>query len=234
MVTVLLHGAVLGGAWALTKMDDAHAERTKLDEPIAIEAGLARRAKKGGKKSNLPQKDLAPAVKPDAEKVAVDGAKAKDPGQPPDPKKDKEKPSPADVDPNATFEKFRNAAARGETAGGGGADDSTQTGADDGSEWGTLDSMKGDPYVGELVGRMTTNPELTVPSIVQGGNLETWGCVKLNADGKIVDRELPDEHRSADRSFNRAVEERLKQTTDMDQPAPKHLVGRWLCVPYRY
>ena len=232
IVTVLLHVGVIGGGWALGSMDSSHEERAKLDQPIAIEAGLARRAKKGGKKSKLVSKDLAPAVKPDAEKVAFDGAK-KTPTAPPDPKK-KDQPTPEEVDPAATFEKFRQAGARGEATGEGGTDDGNQTGASDGSEWGTLDSMKGDPYVGELVGRMTTNPDLTVPSIVPAGGLETWGCVKLNAAGKIVDRELPEEHRSANKSFNRAVEERLKQTSDMEQPVPKHLVGRWLCVPYRY
>lgn len=232
LVTVLLHGAVVGGAWGLGSSGMSAADRARLDEPVVIEAGLARRAKSGGKKSRLPSKDLAPAVKPDAEKVAIDGAKSS-PTTPPDPKP-KDRPTAEEIDPAATFEKFRQAGARGEATGQGGADDGNQTGAADGSEWGTLDTTKGDPYVGELVGRMTTNPDLTVPSIVPAGGLETWGCVKLDGSGKITDRELPDEHRSANKSFNRAVEERLKQTSDMEQAAPKHLVGRWLCVPYRY
>ena len=225
-VTLLVHGAVVGAVFGMGLYDKSHAERrAKLgDEQYeAIEAGLARRSKTAKKKSALPQKDIAQKVKPEVEGVATN------PDIAPKEKPDKPKARPDLVDPSATMDKFRDGTAPGV------APEEEIAGANDGSEWGTLDTSKGDPYVGELVGRMTTNPDLMVPSVVPtGDNLETWGCVKLAKSGKIVDREIPDEHKSKNRAFNRAVEERLKATTDMDKEAPAKLVGRWLCVPYKY
>jgi hypothetical protein len=107
-------------------------------------------------------------------------------------------------------------------------------GSDDGSEYGTLERAKGDPYIGELIGRMTT--EFVVPTVVSDRKLNTWGCVKLDADGKISDRALDPEHKSRSHAFNSAVEARLKLTTDMEQPVPerlkKMLVGKFVCATY--
>jgi hypothetical protein len=226
VVTVIVHAAVAGAVFGMGLVESRRGDRgNKLgdDQYEAIEAGLARRSKTAKTKSKLPQKDMTQKVKPDVQGVAMD------PDKQPTKKDDKPKATPDLVDPSSTFDKFRSGTSPGE------APDETITGDAEGSEWGTLDAMKGDPYVGELIGRMTTNPDLTVPSVVPTGeNLETWGCVKLAKSGKIADREIPDEHKSKNRAFNRAVEERLKATTDMDKEAPAKLVGRWLCVPYKY
>ena len=226
IVTAIVHGGVIAAVVVMGFIDSSRADkRAKLgDEQYeAIEAGLARRSKTAKTKSKLPQKDMTQKVKPDVEGVSMNPDK--EPGK----KEDKPKATPDLVDPSSTFDKFRSGQTPGDPV------DENVTGSDEGSEWGTLDSMKGDPYVGELVGRMTTNPDLMVPSVVPTGeNLETWGCVKLDKSGKIADREIPDEHKSKNRAFNRAVEERLKATTDMDKEAPAKLVGRWLCVPYKY
>lgn len=236
-VTAFVHIGVVGGVAAMNAFDRSPERKAKLaDESFRhIEAGLAiRRKDAAGQKSRLPQKDRAPKAKPpDAPGVALD------PNRAPSEKKKQDAPPPEVIDPNATFEKFRKAAeATGEAPGGAGADDETQGGADEGSEWGTLEDARGDPYVGQLVGRMTTNPDLVVPSVVTETGLETWGCVKLHPDGRIAERAIDDDHKSGNRTFNRAVEERLRLTTDMDEPVPPHLVDllvkRGICVPYRY
>jgi hypothetical protein len=86
---------------------------------------------------------------------------------------------------------------------------------------------------------MTVNPELEVPSTVpEGSKLETYGCLKLNPDGKIGNVQLDPDHKSGNAAFNSAVLRRLKETTDMEQPVPENLrdmlVENWACVPYRY
>ncbi len=228
IVTVAIHLGVLGGAWVMNTVDRAHAEevaKTAAADFTSIEAGLAVRSSAAkGKRSRLPQKDVVRAKAPETVGVAthLDTAVAKPDG-------------PA-ANPESVFDKFRKV--NTEEIGTGGDSDETRAGQADGSEYGTLEDMKGDPYVGELVGRMTTNPDLLVPSVVSEGGLESWGCVKLDARGEIVERAVPDDHKSKNRTFNRAVEERLKITTNMEQEVPAHLhdqlVEKWLCVPYRY
>src|SRR6185369_12872971 len=123
------------------------------------------------------------------------------------PKPKDEKPKPPDEvarDPRATFNKFRKIK----------PDEENQEGADDGSEFGTLERAQGDPYVGELIGRMTVN--FTVPSVITDQGLETWGCVKLDAEGKVVDWAVDPDHKSKSHAFNSAVEKRIHETTDMD------------------
>lgn len=205
------------------------------EPPVAsIEAGLAiRRQATSGKKSRLPQKEMAPKVKPSVTGVAMDPSAV--------PSKDTTKDVPPSmVDPEAVFEKYRQAAAAGEAAAEGdpGKDEENRRGVSEGSEWGTVEDAKGDPYVAELVGRMTTSPEIVVPSVVtQGAGLLTQGCVRLDERGKIVFRGLGDS-KSPSHAFNSAVEKRLAITPDMEQPVPEHvkdlLVVQGICVPFRY
>jgi len=221
-VTILIHGAVIGGGYAMNRIDQGKAERrAKLgeDEYQAIEAGLAIRAKSaaGKTKSKLPQKDMAEKVKPDVEGVAMDPNKV-----PATPKKDdKQHASPDMVDPNSTFNKFRKADSVGKAnTTGEGADDENVAGKADGSDWGTLEDAKGDPYAGELAGRVTK--DFDVPSLVGTQGLKALGCVRLNREGRIVERSV--EKKSGNPTFDRAVEKSVAQATDMEAPVPDRLV----------
>ncbi len=220
LVTVLVHAGVAALLFVMT----AHEQNRPIREvPYqAIEAGLAIKKKATEKpKSKMPQKEPAPEVKPpDQPKIATN----------PDvvpPPTDEKKPKKPDVDPSSVFDKYR----RMDTTS---TDETEVEGADDGSEFGTLERAKGDPYVGELIGRMTT--EFFVPSVVSDIDLVTFGCVKLDAEGKIQDRALDPEHKSRSHAFNSAVQRRLDETTDMDKPVPNHLqkmlVGKFVCATY--
>jgi hypothetical protein len=220
LVTVSLHAGVLA---LVAFMNEWQSANTKIDEaPFqAIEAGLAIKKKStSAPKSKMPQKEPAPVVKPpDAPKVATDADAVPKP---------KEKDKKREVEQaQSVFDKYRQ---MDTTAN----EEVEELGADDGSEFGTLERAKGDPYVGELIGRMTT--EFVVPSVVSDPSLVTWGCVKLDADGKIQDRALDPEHKSRSHAFNSAVEARLQRTTDMDKPVPNYLkamlVGKFVCATY--
>jgi hypothetical protein len=233
-LTFGIHALVVVALLVMGHLDASSARRRPLDEPVAIEAGLAIKSKStGGKKSRLPQKELAPMVKPpEAEGVA------RDPDAVPEPETDKPKdqtpPPPDKVDPKSVFDKYRNMEA-GDTQTGDQKDDQNQQGSADGSEFGTLERAKGDPYVGELIGRMTV--DFTVPSVVSEDGLLTWGCVMLDDSGRITDRKIDPDHKSRSHAFNSAVWERLKQATDMEAPVPDHLksmlVGKFVCATYR-
>jgi hypothetical protein len=232
LVTLLLHVGIFGSVVTMNECDRSHVAAHPAEEPYqAIEAGLAiKRKAQEGKKSALPQKDVAAKVKPpDAPGIT----KNADAVPKEDPKKKKPDPAPADAtDAKSVFDKYRHVDT-GATQGGE-KQDVNQQGADDGSEYGTLDRAKGDPYVGELIGRMTT--DFVVPTVVTAQDLVTWGCVKLDESGKITDRVIDPEKKSRSHAFNSAVEERLKLTTDMDKPVPSHLqkmlVGKFVCATY--
>jgi hypothetical protein len=228
-LTVVLHAAIAATIFVMNEIDRGHGEK-RIEEPQAIEAGLAIRKKsQEGKKSALPQKDVAAKVKPpDAPGIAHNAE------QIPQPKPDKKKDyvPPEAADPKSVFDKYRRVDT-GATAGGQHDDVNTQ-GDENGSEYGTLEKAKGDPYIGELIGRMTK--DFVVPTLVSDTTLKTWGCVKLDENGKIVFREIDKDHKSRSHAFNSAVEERLKETTDMDKPVPpnlKHLlVEQGACATY--
>ncbi|MFH0902847.1 MAG: hypothetical protein V2A73_19635 [Pseudomonadota bacterium] len=236
-VTLLVHLGVMGGVWGMGILDRRHVARRVAalqdDGFVSIEAGLAIRASSAaGRKTSLPSKKgtvkqqsaEASGVARNLEESRVSEAKK----------------TTEEIDPEAVFNKYRQVQTDevGENTGGKGEDPEERAGAEDGSEWGTLEEAKGDPYVAELVGRMTTNPELVVPSLVADTGLLTLGCVRLDSAGKIIERTVDAEHKSRNATFNRAVAQRLKQTSEMEKPVPEHLhellVKRGICVPYRY
>lgn len=237
-VTFGLHVLVFGGFALAAHFDGKHTERkaTLAEEKYeTIEAGLAIKSKSTNKKkSKLPQKDVAEKVKPPTAPGVVN-----DPNAAPDTTKDKpeEYIPPDKQDPASVFDKFRNVdTGHQASTDGAGEDQENVQGADDGHEFGTLDKAKGDPYVGELIGRMIK--DFTVPSVVTETGLETWGCVKLEEDGKVKDWKIDPDHKSGSHAFNSAVEDRLKQTTDMEEPVPDHLkrllVEQYACVKFKF
>lgn len=234
-VTAFIHLGVIGGVWGMSALDGRQAERRARllsDEFTSIEAGLAIRQKSAsGKKTKLPTKDVAPRMA-----ARTDGFTL-DPFADVDDDADKND-APSDLDPESTFKKFRDPGTAGMPMGSGGDSDSSP-GSVDGSDWGTLDEAKGHPYVGELVGRLTADFE--VPTLVTETGLEAWGCVRLDAEGRIVERDVPAEHRSRSKTFNRAVAERLRKAPDMENAVPRDdpelydlLVKRGICVTFRY
>jgi hypothetical protein len=241
---LFVHVAFLGGAFVTGRCEvEKKGTKASLGEQELqhIEAGLAVKSKSTkGRKTKQPQKDVARKISPNDVVVSKD-----DKAKPEDKDKPKEeKPKPEDeIDPEAIFKKHREGAEGTPTpdpaVAENGGDEESKEGQADGSEFGRLEKAKGDPYVGELVGRMTVNPELEVPSTVpEGSGLVTYGCLKLSPDGKIANVQLDPDSKSGNSAFNSAVLRRLKQTTDMEQPVPENLrdmlVEKWACVPYRY
>jgi hypothetical protein len=235
-VAVGLHVGLALVIFGLSQVGSRHdAERKSPKDLRHIEAGLARRSQiAGGKASALPSKTVTQKAAPRTNGVASNAERATDPTHRPD---DKTLP-PGAIDVNAVMNQYR----PGQT------DEGTQTGDEgsgaenvpgdpNGSKLGNLDKAKGDPYVGELIGRMSV--DFVVPSAVpEGKGLETWGCVRLSPDGKIAERMLDPEHKSPVHAFNSAVEDRLGQTTDMEQPVPDDLtsllVDQFACHVYTY
>jgi hypothetical protein len=211
-VTVILH---LGAGIAITAADRVGRDGPGLNlaEREVIEAGLA--FKKAPKKNRQPQKKKNPKVKP-PETVGV----SRDADKAPEKSKDKDKPPPPDfVDPSATLAKFRNIDIDEDVRDVGADPNERDDGSDEGSEWGTLEDAKGDPYVGELAGRIQkawTRPTLDT------GKGSVSGCVKLAENGHIVERKLDETSKNS--TLNRSVEEALRKASNMAKPVPKHLL----------
>lgn len=210
IVTVLLHIG-LGTALALMEKNDEeeHSLLRELDENVVvIEASLAFKSK--DKKSRQPQKKKAPPPVKPTENLVTRDADAK-PAEP-----DK-KPDPKEVDVEAVLDKHRNVDLSED--GGETGEEVPQLGSPDGSEWGTATEAKGDPYVGEIHGRI--KKVWAIPTLeTQTG--EALGCVRLSPDGKIADRTLW--KKSGIANLDRSVNEALRAASDMEEPVPAHLI----------
>lgn len=242
-VTLAVHLGVLGVVWAMNARDQEHAEkRAREDKPqlVHIEAGLAIREKrKAGRESKQPQKQATTKKQRDTVKLAANP--------------DKVPTKPAETeDVNDAYEAARRRAQQAaaanqdevETEGGStepttngppGTDDEDQAGRPDGSDRGTLMDPKGHAYLGDLVGRMVQNFH---PPTMVTGQRETWGCVRVNARGEIVDYMLDPEHKSGDARFDGAVEKSLilsKQLEGEDVPDELRgqLLGKFVCATFK-
>jgi hypothetical protein len=239
VVTVLLHAALV--VVAITKLggDSSAAEKDdpskRFGEAVTIEAALAfkevkpesRQPVKKKKEMYKPPVEEAPVVEPveeekppepeapkiDTNNVVEEVEAKKAPAEKP---KHKIKPKPDEIDPDSVLDKNR---VQDEDLSSTGQDEVPTEGAADGSEWGTERDARGDPYAGELKGRI--HSVWTVPSVeTEGGTVQ--GCVKLDADGKIVDRAV--KKKSGNANLDRSVELALKQAPDMEEPVPEHLI----------
>ena len=207
-MTVLLHIG-LGTALALIEKQDEEdrALLSELDKDVVvIEASLAYKSKE---QKRQPQKQKAPdPVAPDENRVTMDADAV--PLEP-----DKKKPKDVDVD--AVLKSHRDV----DLSEGGGETGSEvpQLGSPDGSEWGTDSEAKGDPYVGEIHGRI--KKVWAIPTL-ETETGEALGCVRLDPDGKIADRTVW--KKSGIANLDRSVNEALRAATDMDEPVPAHLI----------
>lgn len=210
VITILIHvglgAAAVAGAGGFGDKDK---NKSLFADAETIEAALA--FKKVEKKTKQPQKQKKKKFRP-KEKGFTRDEKAKPPK---DKKKDTLKPDPDEIDFNATLDKNRQ---QDPDLSSTGVDELPKDGSDKGSEWGTEREAKGDPYVGELKGRIVSVWQ--VPTLETKAGTAT-GCVRLNAAGKIKESEL--KRRSKNANLNRSVSLALRKAPKMDKPVPAHL-----------
>lgn len=212
--TLLLHLFVAG---LVVSKDDGSgcsgggdADATEFAQAETIEASLAFKEVKP--KNKQPQKKKKRKFKPKVE----DGASRDDELKPEDKKKDETlRPDEDEVDFNSILDKNRK---QDEDLSDTGSDEIPVEGSAAGSEWGAETQARGDPYVGELKGRIYS--VWKVPAL-ETGTGEALGCVRLDADGEIVDREL--KKRSKNSNLDRSVEVALKNAPAMETPVPDKL-----------
>jgi len=238
VVTVLLHAALVVVTISKLGGDSAAASdpSERFDESITIEAALA--FKEVQPQSRQPVKQKKEKYAPPVEEVPVP-AETPPPVPPPEPEapkidtdnqvqaeeppkaakekpKHKVKPRLDEIDPESILEKNR---VQDEDLSETGVDEVPKEGSADGSEWGSERDARGDPYAGELRGRIES--VWSVPSVETGTGV-AQGCVKLDEDGKIVDRHV--KKKSGNANLDRSVELALKQAPDMEDPVPEHLI----------
>jgi outer membrane biosynthesis protein TonB len=238
ILTVLLHAALV--FFTISKLGSDSSAATdpseRFDESITIEAALAFKEVKP--ESRQPQKQKKEKYAPPVEEVPVP-VEAPPEALPPEPEapkidtdnqvqaeeppkvakekpKHKVKPRPDEIDPESILEKNR---VQDEDLSETGVEEIPKEGSADGSEWGSERDARGDPYAGELRGRIES--VWSVPSVETGTGV-AQGCVKLDEDGKIVDRHV--KKKSGNANLDRSVELALKQAPDMEEPVPEHLI----------
>jgi hypothetical protein len=228
-LTVLLHAALVvvtvTNGESLGCGGGAGAEASTFEEAEVIEAALA--FKKVSPKDKQPQKQKMQKYAPvDAPRLSNDATQLPE-DKPEDPKI---APTPEEIDPASVLKKNR---AQDEDLSSTGVDELPREGADDGSEWGTERDAKGDPYVGELVGRIKS--AWAVPTLETGSGTAV-GCVRLSRDGSINDREL--KNRSGNANVDRSVEEAMISAPAMEKPVPDELVQlltvRGICINFKF
>jgi hypothetical protein len=212
--TLLLHLFV--GGLVVVRNDDGcgggggSAEATDFGKAETIEASLAFKEVKP--KNKQPQKKKKEKFKP----VPEDGASKVEEFKPDEKKPEKTlRPEKDEIDFNSILNKNRK---QDEELSDTGSDEVPVEGSASGSEWGTELEAKGDPYVGELKGRIYS--AWKVPALETGVG-EAIGCVRLDAEGVIVDREL--KKRSKNSNLDRSVEVALKDAPAMESPVPDKL-----------
>lgn len=215
LLTVFLH--VFLGSMMVYRQEDigcggggGSAEASDFENAETIEAALAFKEVKN--ESKQPQKQKKRKFRPKkADKLSRDAEKT------PEQKEEDEPltPDPDEIDPESILDKNRK---QDDDLSSTGVEEVPTEGAADGSEWGTEADAHGDPYVGELKGRIYD--VWKVPTLETGSG-HALGCVRLEEDGTIALRELKE--RSENSNLNRSVELALKESTDMEKPVPDHL-----------
>lgn len=226
LLTSVIHGALLMVFVLNSKscVAESDAETSLFKEAKTIEAGLAFKKKKRKNKQpqKLRKKKFAP---PEPVKVLKEDA-------PQIPEKVKEKKKVQieedEIDPLSVLEKNRK---QDEDLSETGVDEETSEQGQEGSEWGTEEDAIGDPYVGEVKGRVFDAWE--VP-LLEAGVGKVVGCLRLSEAGKIKDIEVV--KNSSNANLNRSVKLALKNASNMDKPVPSHLktllIGKGICFNF--
>jgi hypothetical protein len=215
-LTFLLHAAII--TLLLARGEDAGCggggeadAASRFEGAQTIEASLAFKAVEP--KNRQPQKEKKKKYAADDKAPVVADPDA---GPRPEAPEHDVKVRPDEVDITSVLKKNRN---QNPDLSSTGADEVPKEGSAGGSEWGTETDARGNPYAGELKGRIHSAWEL--PSIEQGTG-EVLGCVKLDKNGKIVDRFV--KKKSGNANLDRSVEVALKQAPDMTEPVPDDLI----------
>jgi outer membrane biosynthesis protein TonB len=215
-VTFLLHAAIVvlllarGEEGGCGGGGDADAS-ARFENSQTIEASLAFKAVEP--KDRQPQKQKKKKYAPDDNAPVVADPDAGPRQEAPE---HEVKVRPDEVDISSVLKKNRQQSPDLSSTG---SEEIPKEGSADGSEWGTEKDARGHPYAGELKGRIHSAWEL--PAIEQGTG-EVVGCVKLDKDGKIVDRFV--KKKSGNANLDRSVELALKQAPDMKEPVPDDLI----------
>lgn len=195
-------------------------EHTHLDDMVVIEASLAMRT--SSKKITQPQKDTRP---PDPTKKP-DGV-SRDENKKPVDKKDEDKKKDDPKTPDLDISKFKHPS--DDSAPGPVVQpfDPNAKQSFDGLDTAT----KGDPWLGALKADMHFQP----PEIARG-NSTPVGCIRLSAEGKIVDSKF---EQKSDDDLQTAAEAAIKQVTDTRNAHPLAvptqllpLTSAWLCFKF--
>lgn len=222
IITLAIHGSVAAGLVAFTGwgQGDEGDERPPM---IAIEASLAYKSPE--KQPRQPQKRRAPrpTAEPTETKISRDETRK------PEPQKEKE-----EEDFAKQFEDLKRQRQAAEEELEEGPAEPQQGGEFNGSERGFAEVSKGDPYMQELAGLVFAAWE--VPSL-ETGEGTAIGCVRLGADGSIVDTRLWQETKNAniDRSVKLALRGAQEQRKPGEAPVPRHLLDattRWTCFNF--
>ena len=215
LFTIAVHSVVLG--LVLSRGERAgcgsnHAKgSTNFAQAETIEASLAFKEVKP--KNKQPQKKKKKKFKPKTD----DGASKEDKVKPEKKPKDESlTPKEEEIDINSVLNKHRQ---QDDDLSDTGSEETPVEGSPEGSEWGTEKDARGEPYVGELKGRIYS--VWKVPAL-ETGTGKAIGCVRLDKEGAVVDREL--KKRSKNSNLDRSVELALKEAPAMEEPVPDHLV----------
>jgi outer membrane biosynthesis protein TonB len=113
-----------------------------------------------------------------------------------------------------------------------GGSDVLAQGATDRSGWGSERDARGDPYVGELRGRI--HHAWWIPSVDAAAG-SVLGCIRLDPGGTIVERDVIDS--SGNDALDESVMRALDEASDMEAPVPAHLLelltDRGVCLRFQ-
>lgn len=222
--TLAVHGLMVAPVVVLAGRDGGGGG-PQLDKMVTIEASLAYKKKT---ESKQPQKERTQKPPPPkVEGVSRDEDKVPDPAKP----EDKKPADPTNIDYAKEFEKYKTQRQDDDM------DDGEPTpagGAFDGSEHGFAETSKGDPYFQELAADVYGSWKL--PSLERGAG-DAQGCIRLAADGRVVDTKLfkKTENANIDRSVSLALSELQKAREQEPKPVPAHLIAattRWTCFTF--
>jgi hypothetical protein len=222
LLTVLIHGGLAAGLLAFSSMSSGD-DRPPLTM-VTIEAALAIKGD-DSEQVRKQSKRTQPPAQPDAIKAADSTTRTEQEPQ--------EKP---DKDFTEDFEKYMKRYEGSDDAEDteDDAEDSKPGGQFDGSEHGFAEVSKGDPYMQKLAADIFASWE--VPTLEKGEGTAV-GCVRLAADGSIVETNLwkPTKNANIDRSVKLALDQLQKLRKPNEAPVPVHLMDatrRWTCFNF--
>lgn len=194
----------------------AEAGTRDLDEARYVEAALAIKGE-AEEESKQPQKPRERKPAPDSQSEPDPMSKDEEREPEPEPEPEEEPEPQEDFDPQEVLDRNRELAEDDKIPQEG--VDREELGDIAGSDWGTELDAKGDPYLGELAGRVKAAWRL--PSFEKTPDLEAEACVTLEEDGTIDEREIVEP--SGNPTFDRSVALALEEAPDMEEEVPEHL-----------